>query len=328
VAFLSTSSLNALKSLAYSGMQVCLITTSRLSESAFLRAVAAYISAVHRLSQSFPGRRLNLLMSQYSPKMTNFWPYLQQRQKEVLERQRIYGDSFLGRAINQDCISQRLWTSPDSAKQVTVAVRFVYTFVLKTISEVQRCLLLDGLRRFLLTRFFFSISIGAESTDLGIVVIDAQELVEGEVWSITTRSSSSMDSEVLYVLETTCEVIGHAPPPALSADQSGLSQLPAGRIPLRADWSAYIEARISQPSGTPGRTPSLMEHLKWTNHEEYERGMSKLWLKRIQNKGELGPAKLVVAERYVLACVVGNRSGIPLLAQGLFSVSYHNCCFF
>jgi hypothetical protein len=56
-----------------------------------------------------------------------------------------------------------------------------------------------------------------------------------------------------------------------------------------------------------------MEHLKWTNHEEYERGISKLWLKRIQNEGELGAAKLDAAERYVLACVVSNRLAFVLL---------------
>lgn len=166
--------------------------------------------------------------------------------------------------------------------------------------------------RFLLTRFFFSISTGTENTiDFGIV-IDAQELVEGEVWSITTRSFSS--TEVLYVLEATCEVVGHPP---LPPDQSGLSQPLGGRqIPLRADWSAYIESRTTQPSAA-GRTPSLIEHLKWTNHEEYEQGISKLWLKRIQNESELGAAKLIVAERYILACVVGNRFGIRPLVQSL-----------
>jgi hypothetical protein len=136
------------------------------------------------------------------------------------------------------------------------------------------------------------------------VVIDAQELVEGEMWKITTRSSSS--TNVWYVLEATCEVVGH-PLPSTSLDQPDLS-----RPPLRADWRAYIESQTSQPP-TSGRTTPLMEHLKWTNHEEYERGISKLWLKRIRAEGELGTAKLLVAERYVLACVVGNRFGIRVL---------------
>jgi hypothetical protein len=164
-----------------------------------------------------------------------------------------------------------------------------------------------GWTRFLLTRFYFAISIGIGAADIG-VVIDAQEVVEGEVWSITTRSSLS--TEVLYVLEATCEVVGHPP---FSSDQLAESNSPSGgRIPLRADWSAYIEGQASQPSSV-GRTPSLMEHLKWTNHEEYERGISKLWLKRIHNEGELGAAKLVVAERYVLACVVSNRLALVVL---------------
>jgi hypothetical protein len=138
------------------------------------------------------------------------------------------------------------------------------------------------------------------------VVIDAEELVEGEMWSITTRSTSS--THVWYVLEATCEVVGH---PLLSTSP-GLS-----RLPLRADWWAYIESRISQPP-TFGRTTPLIEHLKWTNHEEYERGISKLWLKKIRAEGELGTAKLLVAERYVLACVVSNRLGIRVLAQDFF----------
>ena len=132
-------------------------------------------------------------------------------------------------------------------------------------------------------------------------MIDAQELVEGEIWSITIRSSSS--TEVLYVLEATCEVVGHPP---LSPDQRTLSQPLVGGIPIRADWSTYIESRASQPPAA-GRIDSLMAHLKWTNHEEYDRGISRLWLKKIQSQGELGAAKLLIAERYVLACIAGNR---------------------
>ena len=41
--------------------------------------------------------------------------------------------------------------------------------------------------------------------------------------------------------------------------------------------------------------------------EEYDRGISKLWLKRMGNEGLVGGVKKAIAERYVLACVVGNR---------------------
>lgn len=52
---------------------------------------------------------------------------------------------------------------------------------------------------------------------------------------------------------------------------------------------------------------SLISHLKWQNHEEYHQGISKLWLKNIAKEKELGIAKRVAAERYLLACVAGNR---------------------
>jgi hypothetical protein len=68
-------------------------------------------------------------MAQCSPKMTNMWPYLRVRQEELIERRRIYCDSFLGRVIHQGHISDRLWTSPDNDKQATVAVRFVNVLV-------------------------------------------------------------------------------------------------------------------------------------------------------------------------------------------------------
>ena len=171
-----------------------------------------------------------------------------------------------------------------------------------------------------MTWFYFIISIGSEVADFG-VVIDAQELVEGELWSITTRSSSS--TKVLYVLEATCEVVGH--PPLLSHQAAVSHPPPGGRIPLRADWSAYIEARASQ-SSTFDRTPLITKHLTWTNHEEYMQGISKLWIRRIQNEGELGAAKLHVAERYVLACVVGNRFGKRPLFRDFCFVSLYGFC--
>ena len=171
-----------------------------------------------------------------------------------------------------------------------------------------------------MTWLYFTISIGAGAADFG-VVIDAQELVEGEVWCITTRSSSS--TKVMYVLEATCEAVGHPP---MSFDQACVSHPPPGdRMLLRADWSAYIEGRASQ-SSTCGRTPLIAERLKWTNHEEYERGISKLWMRRIQTEGELGVAKLHVAERYVLACVVGNRFGRPPLVRNFYLVSLSYFC--
>lgn len=84
----------------------------------------AYISAVHRLRRDFPGRRLEAVIQQYSPNMTNMWPYLRQRENEVSTRKQAYRASFLNLALKgHNMILGRLWTSPDHVKQITIAVR-------------------------------------------------------------------------------------------------------------------------------------------------------------------------------------------------------------
>ena len=75
---------------------------------------------------------------------------------------------------------------------------------------------------------------------------------------------------------------------------------------LRADWTTYIQQQVSNHR-QGNAVQSLLSHLKWANYEEYNRGISKLWLTRIASESLLGLAKKVVAERYVLACVVDNR---------------------
>jgi hypothetical protein len=135
------------------------------------------------------------------------------------------------------------------------------------------------------------------------IVTDAREIVEGEIWVITVRFATR--TETCYVIESTCEVLGHPAPPATLSPTSDANE--GGYIPLRADWKSYIEHRVSSHSAREAPSSRLLDQLKWTNYEEYDRGISKLWLKRIGFEGELGVAKGIVAERYVLACVVGNR---------------------
>ncbi len=118
-------------------------------------------------------------------------------------------------------------------------------------------------------------------------VVDAQEVIKGEIWCITMQHRTVTES--FYVLEATCEVVGH--PPASQLDS----------LPIRADWSAYIEHRSSVH-------PTMMEHICWTNHEEYDRGISRHWLKRMRREGKMGAALEVIAGRYVLACVLGTGS--------------------
>ena len=108
----------------------------------------------------------------------------------------------------------------------------------------------------------------------------------------------------MFVLESTCEVIGQAeitpgtPAIARSSD-------------LRVDWAAYIESKLNAPrQASDVDNTRLLDNLHWPNHEEYSKGISKLWLKRTENEGTSGIVKRIVAQRYVLACVISNRQDL------------------
>jgi hypothetical protein len=172
--------------------------------------------------------------------------------------------------------------------------------------------------RFILTRLWFLISIGGGNDPLAWsrgIVVDAQEVVKNEIWTVTVQTASSQPGvasqvEIFYVLEQTCEVVGHPLPPAHPTGSSVVSDrsaAPSNTKQIRPDWSAYIAHRQLPASAQDSPPSHLLAHLKWQNHEEYHRGISKLWLKRIVGEGELGSAKRIVADRYVLACVFGNR---------------------
>ena len=62
--------------------------------------------------------------------MTNFWPYLRQREQEALECKNAVMSSFLQSAFRgpSELVSKRLWSSPENEKQVTVALRFELAF--------------------------------------------------------------------------------------------------------------------------------------------------------------------------------------------------------
>ena len=151
--------------------------------------------------------------------------------------------------------------------------------------------------RFVLTRLWFTLSVGTNGRDpsawLKHTVEDAQEVVKGEIWAITIQDGNSLFE--FYVLESTCEVIGQAlNAPQLEVYSSG----------LRADWSEYVS---SHPDASVEPRNLISEHLRWANYEEYDQGVSRHFLRRISGEGDLGLSKKVVAERYVMACVVANR---------------------
>ncbi|KAI0771153.1 hypothetical protein BD413DRAFT_476339 [Trametes elegans] len=246
---------------------------------------AVYLSASCILNRRYGGKRLEKdVLRQYSPAMTNMWPYLRIREAEAVERKRIYASSFLPRFFQRyglsSPIAAHLWASPDDLKQLVVAVRFA------------------------LTRAWFELSVGVSSgikddptSWLNGMIVDAQEVVRDEIWAITLErpatATGTQRREAVYVLEATCEVVGRP-----AATEVGGS----AALPIRADWSTYVRCR-STPSSDE---PPLLSHLKWSCHEEFDHGVSRLWLKRVDGEGEIGAAKRVVAERYILACVVGN----------------------
>ncbi|TFY61292.1 hypothetical protein EVJ58_g4607 [Rhodofomes roseus] len=251
---------------------------------------AVYLSAFHVLKRQHDGRRFSQDVSQYSQAMTNMWPYLRLRVIEALQRRRIYEATFLAKFIYSrglpNPIADRLWSSPDDHKQIGIALKL-----------------------------WFALSIGSGNNDsisiawLQAVVVDVQPIISGEIWGVTVEHDlgSSRIRETFYVLEATCEPVG-CPGPANSPEQEQNGHLDV--VPVRADWSDYIN-RLRSSNG-PAHI-KLLDQMKWAGHEEYERGISHVWLKRIQREGELGQAKRIVAERYVLACVIANRSDSSFL---------------
>ncbi|KAJ3788378.1 hypothetical protein GGU10DRAFT_307319 [Lentinula aff. detonsa] len=254
---------------------------------------ATYLSASTRLARQFAGYRLNRIMHRLPVNMMNMWPYFLQREGEKKFRRRVFDESFLGRVFRgRSVIAPCLWASPDNDKQIVIAIRF------------------------LMTRLFFTISVGGGGNAngwLGGMILDAQEIVKGEIWCIDMIQPSKILAS-FYVLESTCEVVGFAPLPSKAK-----GPLP---IKMRVDWSSYIDQRLSimppslqlkpgkqlDPTRSRSSIPatSLMDQLSWANHEEYTKGIGKLWLKKIKIQQEVGLAKMIVAERYILASVIEN----------------------
>lgn len=155
--------------------------------------------------------------------------------------------------------------------------------------------------RYVLTRMWFSISIGSYGHDSSAWtesrVVDVQEVPGNQVWRVYTQRKGI--SEAFYVVGATCEVIGHVLPRRSTKVENECS--------LRPDWSAYLTGVLSVPSSATLLRTSLLDRIHWSNCEDYERGISKLWLRRISREGDLGDAKRCIAERYILASVVANR---------------------
>ncbi|RXW24494.1 hypothetical protein EST38_g1348 [Candolleomyces aberdarensis] len=242
---------------------------------------SAYIAASHILRRDFPDRRLDETFKKHSPNMNNFWPYLRHRRKEVADRKRLFDRTFLGEALKQYpyVISPQLWRTNDN-QAFSIAVRF------------------------LLTCLYYRVSIGLDQIFRSMTVLSAEEVVRKEVWRLTLRIGQS--TCYYYVLEATCEVVGL---PGIPAERHLEAQNPDRRKPFeRVDWTQYIESKIQDTATDPCPKKTLMDYLSWPNHEEYDRGISRNWLRRVEREGGAeGEAKLAIAQKYVLACLVANR---------------------
>lgn len=148
---------------------------------------------------------------------------------------------------------------------------------------------------------WFAVSVGAYGHDASAwsksIIRDVQEVVKGEIWQVTARHDGTGEMSSFYVLEATCEVIGQTS----SSQLEGKSAL---GYCLRADWTAWISQR-SRALPDAGCC-SLLECVKWSNTEDYHRGISKAWLRRVQGQDADSVAKRSIAEKYILASVVAN----------------------
>ena len=148
----------------------------------------------------------------------------------------------------------------------------------------------------MLTRIWSALSSATEyernvrTSCLYDTITDVVEVVKGEIWCVTTNNTISGHVQVFHVLEATCEVLG-------------LAGATCGGKDLRLDWEGYIQQRKTNLHDTS----PLRDAMRWADHAEFEHGISRHWLRRTAQMGIEGAALRVIAERYTLACVVGNR---------------------
>lgn len=86
-----------------------------------------YLSATRLLEQHYHGRRLTHVLLKYPKNMTNMWPYLRQREREVETRMQVYAASFVAKHFKGLIpVDEHLLTSPDNEKQIVIATRLAH----------------------------------------------------------------------------------------------------------------------------------------------------------------------------------------------------------
>lgn len=133
-----------------------------------------------------------------------------------------------------------------------------------------------------------------------------EDACSSDIWQIVVTSNdgswgvaSSGDVSTFWIVAETGEVIGTE-----LDDPFATSTTKTDPRALRLDWSNFLDAR---------KPVKLLDRVRWCNVEDYDRGISRHWLKQRAAKGqdieptELQKAERRMAERYILASIAGNR---------------------
>lgn len=104
---------------------------------------------------------------------------------------------------------------------------------------------------------------------------------------------------------------------ALDVDISKLQAL--NNFELREDWKAFLQSAATgtdKTSAKQGIDSTLMKHIKTKYSDEFDCGIAKVWLEKVDRQNMFAEVK--IAQRYVLNNVVLQRYGIPHVALNSF----------
>ncbi|KAG9026935.1 hypothetical protein FS842_004980, partial [Serendipita sp. 407] len=231
---------------------------------------AVFVSAQFILCEEFPGRRTERVLSRAQDCFSNLWPYLLARRAEVSLLKSRYSKLFLSRYVPNP-LSKRIWGNPDFGDEVSRALRLV------------------------LSRLWFCVSIYGD-TGMGLLleqIFSVRPVGRHKQIVRVEMLKEDGSKRVYFALEATGEAIGRQTSSSSSTDDAVDTQ-------VRADWSRFLQGHVD------GEMQNLWNTLHCANVEDYEKGVSKVWLRRVPNEGFLGEWKQRVATRYVLACLVAN----------------------
>lgn len=116
-------------------------------------------------------------------------------------------------------------------------------------------------------------------------IVSLERLARDEIWKVSIFTPDQRTYS-LFVLSATGEAVG-------CQDQGYGSRL------IRSDWMHHL--------GSDGGSAKLLDTLRCANEEEFVKGISKSWIRKVEKEGVVGDRKRRVAERYVIASVVANR---------------------